>query len=101
EAEWEYATRAGSSTARFYGESDELLNQYAWYSKHPPQRKEDPADPSDPSRTAPVGQLKPNDAGLFDVYGNVWEWTQDRLRAFVPGSTRTDTEDEVLSVTDA
>jgi formylglycine-generating enzyme required for sulfatase activity len=38
---------------------------------------------------------------LFDVYGNVWEWTQDRLRDFEPGSVRTDGEDEVLFVRDS
>jgi formylglycine-generating enzyme required for sulfatase activity len=62
-AEWEYACRAGSSTPRFYGFEPSLLENYAWYV-------------SNSGGTAhPVGMLKPNRFGLFDVYGNVREWT--------------------------
>lgn len=101
EAEWELAARAGSTTARFYGNGDELLEEYAWYSKNPPRSRSDAPDPADPQRTWPVGQLKPNDLGLFDMYGNVWEWTQSRMRAFEPGSVRDDIEDDVRRITDA
>ena len=55
EAEWEAAARAGSPAPRFYGASSSLLGQYAWYQ----QLSGDHA--------WPVGQLKPNDFGLFDV----------------------------------
>jgi formylglycine-generating enzyme required for sulfatase activity len=65
EAEWEYAARAGAHTSRFYGHSEEMLKEYAWYSR------------TAGNRAWPVGQLKPNDLGLFDVYGNFWEWCQD------------------------
>ncbi|MYD88333.1 MAG: formylglycine-generating enzyme family protein [Acidobacteria bacterium] len=82
EAEWEYAARAGASTARFYGESQNGLDQFAWYAKNPIRRKGDAPDPADPRRTWPVGQLKPNGLGLFDVYGNVWEWVHDRARDY-------------------
>jgi len=99
EAEWEFAARAGSTTSRFYGSSDELLKEYAWYSKNPPRRKEDPSDPADPQRTWPVGQLKPNDFGLFDIHGNVWEWTQDRMQETFP-PVMDDSEDIQLTVTD-
>jgi len=102
EAEWEYAARAGSTTARFYGNSEELLKEYAWYSANPPKKKGDPVDPHDPQRTWPVGQLKPNDLGLFDMYGNVWEWTQDRMQQYRSvNAVREDREDDVLQVTDA
>jgi formylglycine-generating enzyme required for sulfatase activity len=101
EAEWEYAARAGSVTARFYGNSDSLLKEYAWYSANPPKHKNDPVDPRDPQRTWPVGQLKPNDFGLFDVYGNVWEWTQDRMQQYPESAIRDDVEDTVLSVSDS
>jgi formylglycine-generating enzyme required for sulfatase activity len=102
EAEWEYAARAGSVTARFFGASDELLSQYAWYSKSPPKRKEDPISPTDPQRTWPVGQLKPNGFGLFDIYGNVWEWLQDRRQEYPPSMIIVqDLEDTVLIVQDS
>jgi formylglycine-generating enzyme required for sulfatase activity len=102
EAEWEYAARAGSETSRFYGSTDQLLSEYAWYSRHPQKRKGDPLDPADPQRTWPVAELKPNDLGLFDVYGNVWEWCQNRLREDRPETaTAKDVEDDVLIVSDA
>lgn len=102
EAEWEFACRAGATTSRFYGDSQELLEEYAWYSKNPPKSKSDPADPNDPKRTWPVGQLKPNDLGLFDMYGNVWEWGQDRRLEYPLGSAvHEDVEDLVLKVMNA
>jgi tRNA A-37 threonylcarbamoyl transferase component Bud32 len=61
EAEWVYACRAGTATSRFFGHSGGLLGNYAWY--------RDNAD----DQVQPVGQLKPNDLGLFDVLGNVGE----------------------------
>ena len=66
EAEWEYACRAGTVTSRYYGVSIELLGKYAWYQANSGQR------------TRPCGNLLPNDLGLFDILGNVYEWCQDR-----------------------
>ncbi|HXY34411.1 MAG TPA: bifunctional serine/threonine-protein kinase/formylglycine-generating enzyme family protein [Planctomycetaceae bacterium] len=65
EAEWEYASRSGSTTARFFGSSSELLPKYAWYVRNSDEH------------TWPVGTLMPNDFGLFDIYGNALEWCQD------------------------
>jgi formylglycine-generating enzyme required for sulfatase activity len=100
EAEWEYAARAGSTTSRFFGSGESMLREYAWYSRHPPHRKSDPGDPNDPQRAWPVGQLKPNDFGLFDIYGNVWEWCQDRLQSYRANDLTIDREDSVSLVTD-
>jgi serine/threonine protein kinase/formylglycine-generating enzyme required for sulfatase activity len=66
EAEWEYAARAGAVTSRFFGAADAMLPYYAWYIGN-----------SDKS-AQPVGRLKPNDLGLFDILGNVGEWCQDQ-----------------------
>jgi formylglycine-generating enzyme required for sulfatase activity len=66
EAEWEYAARAGALTSRHYGASERLLGQYAW----------NLANSKD--RAWPGGSLKPNDLGLFDMLGNVYEWCQER-----------------------
>jgi formylglycine-generating enzyme required for sulfatase activity len=74
EDEWEYAGRAGAATSRPFGFPEALLGEYAWYNKN-----------TDGVRTYPVGQLKPNDFGLFDSLGNVIEWCHDPLR--VAGGT--------------
>jgi formylglycine-generating enzyme required for sulfatase activity/tRNA A-37 threonylcarbamoyl transferase component Bud32 len=72
EAEWEYACRAGAVTSRYYGETAELLDRYAWYFTNPQER------------TWPVGSKKPNDLGLFDLHGNVYTWCQESYRGY-PG----------------
>ena len=68
EAEWEYACRAGTTTAYGYQVRDPnpSLGDYAWYSGN-----------NSPSGTKVVGGKKPNDWGLHDMHGNVWEWVQD------------------------
>jgi len=101
EAEWEYAARGGTTSARFFDGDAAALKEYAWYAAHPPLAKTDPVDPNDPQRTWPVGQLKPNGFGLFDMYGNVWEWLQDRRVDYpADGAPRDDAEDAVLTVDD-
>ena len=65
EAEWEYAARAGTNTTYFFGNDASQLKDYAWY-----------FDNSDGAYKK-VGQKKPNPWGLYDIYGNVAEWTSD------------------------
>src|SRR5262249_33992463 len=66
EAEWETACRSESRSHRYYGQTDDLLGRYAWYTKYSLDRW-----------MLPVGSLKPNDLGLFDMQGNATEWTLD------------------------
>ena len=65
EAEWEYAARAGSSTKWSSGDAEYQLVDYAWYSGN------------SQGKTQRVAQKRPNAFGVYDMHGNVWEWTQD------------------------
>ncbi len=90
EAEMEYAIRAGASTAGFFGDSPELLGQYSW---HHSNAKE---------MIWPVGALKPNDFGLFDIQGNVLNWCQESYKPYPAGSkVSEDVEDKLAIVSTA
>jgi len=66
EAEWEFACKAGTNTEYFFGNSPEKLGQYAWYRLNSNEKYQK------------VGLKKPNPWGLYDMLGNVAEWTMDQ-----------------------
>ncbi len=65
EAEWEKAARGGTDTPYFWGKDDSKAADYAWYSG------------DSGHRAFPVGEMKPNPYGLYDIVGNLWEWVSD------------------------
>ncbi len=69
EAEWEYASRAGNTTEYFFGDDASKLDEYGWYKAN------------SNGKTSEVGKKKPNQWGLYDMYGNVAEWTYDQYKA--------------------
>ena len=75
EAEWEYGCRAGAGTSRYYGSNVDLLGRYAWYLA------------TSLDRAWACGSLLPNNLGLFDMLGNVYEWCQEGALVHRPGVT--------------
>jgi formylglycine-generating enzyme required for sulfatase activity len=69
EAEWEYACRAGTSTTFSFGDNEKELDQYGWFFEN------------SNSKYHPVGEKLPNPFGLYEMHGNVGEWTLDRYDA--------------------
>jgi formylglycine-generating enzyme required for sulfatase activity len=69
EAEWEYACRAGNTTAYYYGDDPDELEDYAWYFDNSGEKYQK------------VGQKEANDFGLYDMLGNVAEYTADQYQS--------------------
>jgi len=76
EAQWEYACRAGTRTAFWWG--SELTTEQANYDGHFPYNNG--AKGEDRHTTVPVKSFTPNPWGLYQMHGNVWEWCQDRYQ---------------------
>jgi len=82
EAEWEYAARGGQKVAgktctKFsFGNDPNQMMQYGWYTQNASLRGENYAHS--------VGELSPNQLGLYDMHGNIWEWTADDVDGMKP-----------------
>ncbi len=82
ESEMEYAIRAGAVTSRYFGETEDLLTEYVRYQKN------------SQDHTWPIGSLKPNDLGFFDVVGNVYTWCSEASKEYRTDQGATVVEDQ-------
>ena len=74
EAEWEYAARGGAYSEGYLSAGSDKLKDVGWY------------DENSGNETHPVGEKLPNELGLYDLSGNVWEWCEDWYGSYPSGS---------------
>lgn len=87
EAEWEYACRAGSNTAYYFGDNKKDLKDYAWFAGN------------SKNKYHKTGEKKPNAWGLYDMLGNVSEWTLDQYQEDYYSLISSDSANPVIPVT--
>lgn len=95
EAEWEYAARAGTTTRYSFGDDETFICNFANVPDQSAKAaigenvwKYADCDDGFGFATAPVGTFRPNAFGLYDMHGNVWEWTEDCYVANFDGAPR-------------
>ncbi|MFO0977815.1 MAG: formylglycine-generating enzyme family protein [Planctomycetaceae bacterium] len=79
EAQWEYACRGGKKTAFSFGDDPVEFDAYGWSAENAFEKGE--------PFSHEVGRKRPNEYGLHDMHGNVWEWCKDNFDARLPGGT--------------
>jgi len=82
EAEWEFAARGGNKSRGYTYSGSDNLNDVGWYYDNISNQKDDDFGYG----TRPVGQKKPNELGIYDMTGNVWEWCSDWYGAYPSGA---------------
>ena len=78
EAEWEYAARGGKNSRGYKYAGSNDINEVAWYFDNIPSQ----SSGNEGYGTQPVATKAPNELGLYDMSGNVWEWCQDLFGSY-------------------